>query len=302
MFRAVALVTTLLASTVFALDKQGSAHGGAVGEEEDRSFNLSGATMLGVSLFNPSYAARPDNTGLALMRYGAHFDVDILGRLLSIPIDVSFFTDSTRPGGLVFAPTEFDFIAGVTSTFAAGPGDLEVGARVEHDRPVDKGTFTQTYIDVRARYLYSLQRLFPGLADALHDGDLSGWVTLGGFLFNPTYAARPDNSGHALLRYALHAELSTFSDLVSLGLDATMFTDRESDFVLRASEMDFTAELIFHKGPFEVHLAYERDMPLDLAPGQAAYVQQFIYLLGIWSFDLRGATQALSHKTTVPSP
>jgi len=36
--------------------------------------------------------------------------------------------------------------------------------------------------------------------------------------------------------------------------------------------------------------------------GQAAYVQQFIYLLGIWSFDLRGVTQALSHKTTVPSP
>jgi hypothetical protein len=287
----------LCASSAWALDKQGSAHGGAVGGDE-RTFNLSGAAMLGVSLYNPSYAARPDNTGLALLRYGAHFDVDLLGRLLSLPLDVSFFTDATRPGGLVLAPTEFDFIAGVTSTFGAGPGDLEVGARVEHDRPIDKGVFTQTYVDARARYLYSFAKVAPGLADALKDGDVSGWVTLGGFVFNPTYAARPDNSGFALLRYAVHAELSTFGDLFSVGLDGTMFTDRQSDFVLRPSELDLTAELIFHKGPFEVHLAYERDMPVD-HPG---LVQQFVYLLGVWSFDLRGLTTALSHKTTVPSP
>ena len=212
---------------------------------------------------------------------------------------MSFFSDSTRRGALVFAPTEFDFIGGLTSTFGVGPGDLEVGARVEHDRPVDMGTFTQTYVDARARYLYSFARLFPSLADALWQGDVSGWVTLGGFLFNPTYAARPDNTGLALLRYSLHAEVSTFDDLFSLGLDATMFTDRTSDVVLRPSELDFTVDLIFHKGPFEVHLAYERDMPVD-HPGT---VQQFVYLLGVWSFDVRGlASTALTHKQSVPSP
>jgi hypothetical protein len=295
--RAVALVLAVLASSTWALDKQGSAHGGKVGDDDDRGFNLSGAAMLGVSLYNPSYAARPDNTGLALLRYGAHVDVDLLGRLLSIPLDVSFFTDSTRPGALVLAPTEFDVIAGLTSTFSSGPGDLEVGARVEHDRPVDQGSFTQTYVDVRARYLYSVARIAPKLADALHDGDVSGWVTLGGFLFNPTYAARPDNTGLALLRYALHAEISAFDDLVSLGFDFTMFTDRLVNAV-RPSELDFTAELIFHKGPFEVHLAYERDMPLD-ADG---LVQQFVYLLGVWNFDLKNVAQPYSHKNMVPSP
>lgn len=292
----------LVALPALALDKQGSAHGGAVGgEEESRAFNLSGTVIAGISLYNPSYAARPDNTGLALLRYGAHFDVDILGRLLSLPIDVSFFTDSTRQGALVLAPTEFDVIAGVTSTFAAGPGDLEVGTRFEHDRPVDEvGGFTQSYIDARARYLLSLAKVQPGVADALGGGgDLTGWVTLGGFLFNPTYAARPDNTGLALFRYALHGELSTFDDLFSLGVDMTMFTDRTSDFVFRPTELDLTLELIFHKGPFEVHLAYERDMGLD----RETLTQQFIYLLAAFSFDLKGVlSTAFSHRQTVPSP
>ena len=296
MFRALGLASILVASSSLALDKQGSAHGGAVGDQ-NTGFNFSGALMLGVSLYNPSYAARPDNTGLALLRYGGHFDVDLLGRLLSIPIDVSFFTDSTRLGGLVLLPTEFDFITGVTSTFAVGPGDLEVGARVEHDRPVDMGTFTQTYVDARARYLYSFARFVPGLAETLKGGDLNGWITLGGFLFNPTYAARPDNTGLALLRYAVHAELSTFDDLLSLGLDATMFTDRLVN-VVRPSELDFTVDLIFHKGDFEVHLAYERDMPVD-GPG---LVQQFVYVLGVWSFDLKNVTRPLGHKNQIVSP
>lgn len=293
------LALLLFSTSALALDKQGSAHGGAVGGEEDHSFNLSGAVMAGVSLYNPSYAARPDNTGLALMRYGAHFDVDLYGRLLSLPVDVSFFTDSMRKGALVFAPTEFDVIAGVTSTFSAGPGDLELGARFEHDRPVDEPAgFTQSYVDARARYLLSLARVQPGVRDALHDGDVSGWVTLGGFLFNPTYAARPDNSGLAFLRYVLHGELSTFSDLFSLGVDLTMFTDRQSDFVFRPSELDLTVELIFHKGPLEVHLAWERDMGLD----RVTLVQQFIYLLAAFSFDLKGVTEAFSHRQSVPSP
>ena len=44
-------------------------------------------------LYNPTYAARPDNTGLALMRYAGHRDVDLIGSRLSIPIDINTFTD-----------------------------------------------------------------------------------------------------------------------------------------------------------------------------------------------------------------
>lgn len=269
-----------------ALDKQGSAHGGSV-EGEDQGVHLSGSVMLGGSVYNPSYAARPDNSGLALLRYALHADLDLLGRHLSIPLDLNTFTDRTRAGARVLAPTEFDVISGVTSTWGLGAGAIEAGARVEHDRPLDRGGFTQTYADARARYLYSLAKLFPGLERALAGGDVSGALTLGWFAYNPSYAARPDNTGRALLRYGARTELSILDDLVSFGVDATLFTDRERSAV-RPSELDFTPELIGHLPPFELHLAYERDLPLD----RGGLVQQFVYVLGVWSFDMKREPRA----------
>src|SRR5262249_39588208 len=147
----------------------------------------------------------------------------------------------TRKGALIFAPTELDVIGGVTTTHAIATGlDGELGTRVEHDRPVDRGSFTQTYVDVRGRALYSLAKIWPSLERDLVDGDISGWLTLGWFAFNPTYAARPDNTGLALLRYAAHSELSVWHDHVSLGFDATMFTDRGH---ASPSELDATYEI-----------------------------------------------------------
>jgi hypothetical protein len=158
----------------WALDKQGSAHGGQVGGS-GTEFNVAGSGTLGASLYNPSYAARPDNTGLALMRYAAHFDVDLLGRYLSIPIDLNMFSDKPRHKLRIFAPSELDLIGGLTSTNGLSKGlDLELGARVENDRPVDRGTYNQLYVDARARLLYSLATIAPGLGQSLADGDVSG--------------------------------------------------------------------------------------------------------------------------------
>src|SRR5262249_38663809 len=101
------LALALLSPPARALDKQGSAHGGKVGDDEESGFNLSGAATLGTAIINKSYAARPDNTGLALFRYAGHADVDLIGRKLSIPIDVNFFTDKTQKGLRIFRPSEF---------------------------------------------------------------------------------------------------------------------------------------------------------------------------------------------------
>ncbi|HEU4535687.1 MAG TPA: hypothetical protein VFS00_16280 [Polyangiaceae bacterium] len=282
-----------------ALDKQGSAHGGNVGGEADDGFHASGSLMFGSALYNPTYAARPDNTGRALFRYAAHVDLDLIGRKLSIPLDLNVFTDRERRGALIFAPTELDVIGGLTSTWNAGPGAIEFGSRVEHDRPVDRSGFTQTYVDARTRYLYSLAQIAPGIGPALEGGDVSGWLTLGWFALNPTYAARPDNTGLALLRYALHVEVSAFDDLISLGLDGTTFTDRRASNVLRPTELDLTPEIIVRSAPFEVHLAYERDMPLD----RGGLVQSFAYVLGVWSFDLkRPQPRPLEERTQIVSP
>jgi hypothetical protein len=316
----------LMASSAFALDKQGSAHGGDVAGQ-DSGFDLSGSASLGVSIANSSYAARPDNTGLTLFRYALHADVDLIGRRLSVPVDFNVFTDRLRSGGNKLVPTELDVITGVTTTWPVEKGALELGARVEHDGQVgptqaseasevslatcgNGGLCAQNYVDLRARYLYSLAAVDPALGTALADGDISGWLTLGYFAVNPTYAARPDNSGSALFRYAAHSELSVFRDLVSLGIDATFFTDRKAA-PLTPSELDLTPELIFHKAPYEVHFAYERDMPLNrnepdesqLPERARGLTQSFLYGLFVYSFDLREPQiEPMEERGQVESP
>lgn len=311
--RALHAVHALLASLLLlttsrdasALDKQGSAHGGAL-EGPNEGFDVAGAVMLGVALYNPSYAARPGNSGLTLFRYAVHADFDLIGRRLSIPLDVNMFTDGTRTGLRKLIPSEGDLITGVTSTWRLGPGALEAGLRVEHDRTLDATAAeravvpsTQTYIDARARYLFSLANLWPKLGDRLLDGDVSGWFTLGVFAVNPTYAARPDNSGLALFRYAAHPELSVWHDHLSLGLDGTFFTDRSAKNPVTPSELDFTVEIIGRVAPLALHLAYERDMPVD----RGGLVQQFVYALVGYEFDLvRATTRPVGDRSQVPSP
>jgi hypothetical protein len=294
-----AVVLGSVPRAAWALDKQGSAHGGAVEVDPD-GFDVSGALSLGVSLVNPSYAARPDNSGHTLLRYAGHADVDLIGQRLSIPLDVNLFSDGDRAGGGKVAPSELDVIGGVTTTWAVGPGALEVGTRLESDRSVDRpSTAKQLYGDARARFLYSLARFFPALASTLRDGDIAGWATLGWFTYNRSYYARPDNTGRAFLRYGLHGELSTFADLFSVGLDATMFTDRDAANPLRPSELDFTPELIFHRAPFEGHLALETDLPID----RGGKSQTFVYALLVWAFDVVSDTpKPLESRGGIPSP
>jgi hypothetical protein len=273
----------LIAHSGRALDKQGSgAHGGTVAGA-DTGFDLTGTVSAGVSLFNPSYAARPDNSGLTLFRYAAHADVDLIGRRLSIPVDINFFTDRERDGAGVLSPTEFDIITGVTSTWGLGErAAFEGGVRVEHDRPVDRSGTAQTYADVRGRLLGEV----PGEAFGWPGHDVSGWLTAGWFAYNPvqsgTYFARPDNSGRALLRYAVHGSVELIPDTVTLALDGTFFSDSRASNVVRPSELDLTPELVFTMGTTEIHLAYERDMPLD----RGGLAQEFVYVLAQRAFDL----------------
>jgi hypothetical protein len=286
------------------LDKQGSAHGGDVGGVAS-GFALSGAGMVGSSLYNPSYAARPDNSGLTLARYAGHLDLDLIGRTLSIPLDVNFFTDRQRSGLLRLSPSEFDVITGVTSTLPVGGMAVELGARVERDMPVDRGSYSQTYVDGRARILYQLSKWIPSVDKLLHGGDVSGYLTLGWFARNPTYAARPDNTGIAALRYAAHVETSFWRERFAIGLDATMFTDRQKPGVsgtLAPSELDATLDTSVSLGDWQVHLAYERDLPVD----RGGLVQQLLYVLVSRSFSIDPSAlrkaQPPPHLAGLPTP
>jgi hypothetical protein len=275
-----ALLAVIAAGGARALDKQGSAHGGQLGGA-DHGFALSGSLLFGAAIYNPTYAARPDNTGHALLRLAPHLDVDLIGSRLSIPIDFNFFTDRDREGLGKLAPSEFDVISGVTSTWPVGPTALEFGLRAEGDFPVDRGTKTQSYIDARTRWLVSIGAFAPGLKDALAGGDITGAATLGWFAVNPSYAARPDNTGRALFRYGLHVSVS-YTPRLFLAFDATFFTDRHANAVL-PSECDITPELgaAIIEG-LTAHLAYERDMPLD----RDGLMQHFVLLFLTWDVSL----------------
>jgi hypothetical protein len=284
-----ALSLFLIATNAGALDKQGSAHGGK-SEREGRgsadSFGVSGSFLLGAALYNPTYAARPDNTGLALLRYAVHADIDLIGQKLSLPLDVNLFTDRARKGALVFVPTELDVIAGVTSTWPALGGSVEMGLRFEQDRALDQGSYRQEYGDLRVRYLTSATAWVPKFAHALSNavggGSLRGWLGQGTFVLNPTYAARPDNSGLALFRYIGHVELSALKEHVGVSVDTTWFTAREKNH-FAPSELDLTLDVAAKFSPYEFHLAYERDLPVD----RAGLVQQFVFGYASLAFDTR---------------
>ena len=284
---------------VRALDKQGAAHRGDT--EDTEGIEISGGLFLGVLPYNPTYAARPDNSGLALLRAGGHADVDILGQRLFVPLDLNMFTDRCTNA---VRPSEIDGIAGVATAWPMLRGSVELGARAERDLPVDGSANqrsctapasmlrVQSYADVRARYIFSAASWFPGLAPALRDGDVSGWVTLGWFAYNPSYAARPDNSGRALLRYAVHLGVSFWKQRLSLVADGTMFTTSGSNEAsgtagvspVRPTELDATIELVASFPPFDAHLGFERDMPVD----RGGLVQQMLMVSGGWSFEVRG--------------
>jgi hypothetical protein len=267
-------------SVSHALDKQSSAHGGQLGGAES-GFGLTGSVLFGAAVINPSYAARPDNTGLALLRAAAHFDIDLIGSRLSIPVDLNMFTDRERRGLAKLIPTELDIITGLTSTWPVDRMALELGARFEGDFPVDRGGYSQSYADVRARMLFALSAFEPGVQDALAGGDVTGALTLGVFAYNPTYAARPDNTGLALFRYALHLTMHVTTRFF-VSFDAVFFTDREQ-VIVTPSECDITPEIGMSIVPgLDVHIAYERDMPID----RGGLVQQLLLAHLSWDFSL----------------
>ncbi|MFT3924375.1 MAG: hypothetical protein QM778_17695 [Myxococcales bacterium] len=263
-----------------ALDKQGSAHGGQVAGPSS-GLEIGGSLLAGSALYNPSYAARPDNTGLALLRVAPHFDFDLIGHRLSIPLDVNVFSDRRRSGLGKVAPSELDLISGVTSTWGLWEGSaIELGARYERDMPVDRRGRVQTYADARAKLLMSASQMSSRLRDALHGTDVLGSATLGWFAYNPSYAARPDNSGLALLRYALHLDWSLPQQHLGFLVDSTFFSDRRARVAVRPSELDLTLGAALRFAPFEVSITFERDMPLD----RGSYTQQLAFVYLAWSF------------------
>ena len=156
------------------------------------------------------------------------------------------------------------------------PTALELGVRGERDMPADRKGLTQSYADTRANLLFDLAPTWSQLTSALRGGDVTGRMTLGWFAYNPSYAARPDLTGLALLRYGLHVEVSFWDRHAAFALDVVSFADRRRNAMI-PSEVDLTPDLIARDGNFELHLAFAWDMPVD----RGGLVQQLILLHGV---------------------
>jgi hypothetical protein len=284
----------LTSASAHALDKQGSGHARHTDVAESGQ-RISGGALFGISVFNPSYAARPDNTGLALFRLAGHADIDLIGQHLLLPLDVNMFTDRTQDGANILVPSELDLIGGVASTWALGKGAMEFGVRGEIDLGIDRPTMSQGYVDARAKYSFESDD-FHSVHHTLGANHFSSSTTLGVFGYNPSYAARPDNTGLALLRYA--ERLGYSRRWFSAALDFTFFTDRNTN-AIAPSELDFTIDVGATSGTIGMHLAYERDMPLD----QGDLVQHFlfVYLTSSFAHNLSSPPRAKLATESAPA-
>jgi hypothetical protein len=270
-------------------------------KDEDESVNVSGNALVGYSFYNPSYGARPDNSGFALARYATHLDIDVPTNQnnwnLSFPIDANMFTDRLSSGLNILRPSELDLFGGITETHSFTKGSkFEIGIHAEEDRPLSSATsyetsacqpkcgFSQFDSDIRARYTYSLGGIFPKLKEDLSDGDIKGSFAVGYDWFNPSNPSRPDNSGRELFAYDMQTTFLVWHNRLGIKVQTTLLTDKWASNILSPTELDFTYGFVVKTNKFTTTVAYERDMPLD----NNSLTQDFAYLTFTYDFDLHG--------------
>lgn len=277
-FALVALASLCIGAPAAALNKQGmSAPADAVAHAGPAWINLSGYLFGGAMVYNPSYAARPDNSGRALTRWGAHVDVDLLDRRLTLSYDANVFSDADADSRL--RPSEHDHIVGLLARWRS----LELGTHYEIDSPADRPGMSQSYVDAHARWYWDLGAAWPALREKLPRQNVYGFFTIAGFLFNETYAARPDLSGLALLRAVAHVEIDLYRPYVTLSVDLNFFTDRQVNYGLVPSELDTTVGVVVHLGDFDIAVMAENDRPIDRGGLQQSYVSTILS----YRFDAR---------------
>ncbi len=234
-----------------------------------RGYLLSGAFMN-----NPSFAARPDNSGLVGLRHMIHLETDIYKEYLQFYTDQNFFSD--RRAGWI-SLSEWDAVFAFTGTVRNWGWRLQY----ERDAPLDRQGLIQAYGDTLVTYRPADARSLSWWRSAFPEQNLTLYAG-GGWLFhNQSYFARPDNSGRALFRYVAHADLDLYRNRIVLFVDGNLFTDRSADNVLRPSEFDLVMGLAVRYQDMEIALIHERDMPLD----RGGLVQRYVALQLRYEFE-----------------
>lgn len=237
---------------------------------------LGGYFLTAAFVSNPSFAARPDNTGLVGLRHMLHLETDLYKQYLTFYTDQNFFSDRTK-GWIVLS--EWDGTYAFTGLIDRWSWRLQY----ERDAPLDKSGLIQAYADAlltsRFQAIKDLglwQRTFP-------NQNLTAYAGAGWLFHNSDYFARPDNTGRALFRYVVHADLDLYKNRVVLYGDMNFFTDREAGNKLNPTELDWIIGLALRfRDDMELSLYQEHDQPLD----KAGLVQKYVAVQLRYSFDV----------------
>jgi hypothetical protein len=244
---------------VFALEKTGR-----VAMEEERPPVVQFSAIVSDFVHNTSFTARPDNTGLVKHRYLGHLELTPQWSPVSLIIDSNFFTDKTRDE---FRPSEWDQTIGLLYRYQRWAALL----RYERDMPIDKSGLVQAYTEIEGLYnqndlLVKKSQFYAGL----------GWL-----FATQNYFARPNNTGRALLRYVLHAEVPVYDDWLWLIGDTNFLTDRRESNPFAPSELDWIVGVAFRWKAWEVMAFQETDQSID----RGGLTQKYFAIQLKWSWE-----------------
>ncbi len=245
-------------------------------EREAEETLFGGYFLVAPFAINPTFAARPDNTGLVGLRYMLHLETDLYKQYLTFYTDQNFFSDRTN-GWIILS--EWD------ATFALTGLIDRIGWRIQYERdaPLDRSGLKQIYADALLTARFVAVQDSAWWRQTFPSQNLTAYAG-GGWLFhNRDYFARPDNTGRALFRYVAHADLDLYKNKVVLYFDTNFFTDREASNVLSPTELDWIVGLAFRWHDMEFSVYREQDLPLD-KPG--TLIQQYLAVQLRFAFDV----------------
>jgi len=272
-----ALWTWLLAPA-FALEKYGRPLPSI--EEQEETAREAEETLFGgyfleaVFVSNPTFAARPDNTGLVGLRHMLHLETDLFKQYLTFYTDQNFFSD--RKNGWIEL-SEWDMTYALTGLVDRWGWRIQY----ERDAPLDKSGLKQIYADALLTGRFQAADDLPWWRKRFPDQNVNAYAGFGWLFHNSNYFARPNNTGRALFRYVAHLDADLYKNRVVFFGDINMFTDRELDNKVKPTELDWILGLAFRwKDQYELSVYREQDLSLD-QPG--TLVQEY------WAVQLRFA-------------
>ncbi len=266
-----------MSSSSFALEKSGR-----VGMEEGRPPDVQFSLAISDFVENTSFRARPDNTGIVKYRSLGHLEVTPHWSPVALVLDTNFFTD--RDGPNEFRPSEWDQAIGFLYRYGQWAGLL----RYERDMPIDKSGLVQAFTE--------LQGLWH--QDNLIIKESEFYAGLGWLFATQTYFARPDNTGRALLRYVLHAEVPLYREMFWLIGDTNFFTDRQRSNPLAPSELDWIVGVAVRWKAWEVMAFQETDQSID----RAGLSQKYIAIQLKWNWDKKSSVPEIHSMRDVSLP